>query len=69
MARVIQVELTTPAKEVGHSTRLVTWVEAALKPVAGMVLTSKGDKRPWTVAWAGTLAQEMDGVNSWKAGV
>lgn len=70
MARVIQVELTTPAKEAGSLSCMVTWMEAALKPAVGMLVVCKGDKRQWTVAHAynGTPV-EMDGINSgWKVG-
>jgi hypothetical protein len=64
MEHVIQVELRT------GPTHTLTWLDAALKPKAGMVLICKDDPRPWTVVHTYTMtAQTMSEVHTnWKVG-
>ncbi len=64
MEHVIQVELRT------ETTHTLTWLDAALKPKAGMVLLCKDDRRPWTVVHAYTMtAHEMKDIHpNWKVG-
>jgi hypothetical protein len=62
MDHVIQVELRT------DTTHTLTWVDAALKPMPGMVLLCDGDPRPWIVVHAYNItAQETGGTHTnWK---
>lgn len=67
LAKVIQVEISTPtARGTLHT---VTWVDADIRPKEGMVLSCKGDARPWRVVKAYSIAQEMADINTgWKVG-
>ena len=53
MSKQIQVHLVTPASN-GCEVNKVEWVAADIKPVAGMVIPFKDDKRIWTVKTAYT---------------
>ena len=63
MAQVIQVEIRT------GSTHTVTWLDAALKPKAGMALVCKGDLCLWTVVHAYPITTRNVGDNNggWEA--
>ena len=50
MAKQVQCHLTTPASQ--GEVNKVEWVNADIKPVAGMVIPLKGDSRVWTVKTA-----------------
>jgi hypothetical protein len=65
MGHVIQVELRT------GTTHTLTWLNAALKPKPGMVLSCDGDPRLWTVVHAYSITvQETSGTHTnWKVGV
>lgn len=65
MGRVIQVELRTA------TTHTLTWLDAALKPKADMILFRDGDPRPWTVVHAYSLtAHEMKSDHTnWRLAV
>jgi hypothetical protein len=64
MEHIIQVELRT------DTTHTLTWLDAALKPKAGMVLVCKDDPRPWTVVHAYNVAtREMGDIRTdWRVG-
>ena len=68
---VIQVELSCKHGDGTTSSRhKVLWVEAALRPVRGMVLMLGKDPQRWTVEQAYTHTPVfMEGINtSWKVG-
>ena len=68
-SEAVQIELSTPHTGTSEGTlRIVTWVEASLKPSVGMVLVHPKDDRRWTVTQAYTgIVTRMEGLGShWK---
>ena len=67
-SEAVQIELSTPHTGTSEGTlRIVTWVEASLKPSVGMVLVRPKDDRKWEVTQAYTIVNHMEGIGShWK---
>jgi len=69
MAKAVQVHMKTRANtspEYGVSeVNVMTWVETSLKPRAGMMIETKGDKRAWEIVAVYTIPAEMDGLAKW----
>jgi hypothetical protein len=63
----VQVELATTYRA-GTVLRMVTWVEASLRPVKGMTLVRPNDERRWEVSEAYTgNVNRMEGISGhWK---
>jgi hypothetical protein len=65
----VQIELCAPHPTIpDYELRLVTWVEASLKPTEGMTLVRQGEDRKWTVAEAYPgIVNRVEGLGShWK---
>lgn len=63
MSKAIQVHITTPSTT--GEINMVTWLDVLLKPIKGMVIETKGDRRHWTVYAAYSIPSEIDGLAKW----